>query len=225
ALWVLFTWLNSRGKFMFLHCVALNKAEVTEPWNKFAQEGNSLFVFRIVLGLIGMIVFLPSLIIATVMIFGMLLHGSFLLGGIMMAIGFGVLFLTAGILLALVKKLTTDFVVPIMFLRGKNCLDAWKEFWGLLTTNITEFLLYVLFQIVLAIVIGLMILLVVLATCCVAGCFMALPYLGTVILLPVFIFKRAYSVHYFAQYGPAYNVFPPTAPPPSPGPIPPPMPG
>src|SRR5690348_7325494 len=28
ALWLVFTWLNSRGKFMFLHCVALDKAEV-----------------------------------------------------------------------------------------------------------------------------------------------------------------------------------------------------
>lgn len=181
-------------------------------------------MFRIVLGLIGMVVYLPSLIIATVMIVGMIAHGSFLLGGILMAIGFGFLFLVAGILFALIEKFTTDFVVPIMFLRAKTCLEAWKDFWGLLTTHITEFALYVLFQIVLAIVIGLMILLVVLVTCCVAGCFMAIPYIGTVILLPIFIFKRAYSIHYLAQYGPAYNVFPPGAPPQFPGTVPPTMP-
>ena len=29
-------WLSSRGKFMFLHCVALDKAEVAEPWSKLA---------------------------------------------------------------------------------------------------------------------------------------------------------------------------------------------
>ena len=40
GLGLLFLWLNSRGKFMFLHCVALNRAEVTEPWNKFAPEAN-----------------------------------------------------------------------------------------------------------------------------------------------------------------------------------------
>jgi len=28
VLWVLFTWLGSRGDFMFLHCVAQNRAEV-----------------------------------------------------------------------------------------------------------------------------------------------------------------------------------------------------
>ena len=34
-----------------------------------------------------------------------------------------------------------------------------------------------------------------------------LSRLGTVLLLPVIMFKRAYSLHYLAQYGPAYNVF------------------
>ena len=33
TLGILFLWLNCRGKFMFLHCVALNRAEVLEPWN------------------------------------------------------------------------------------------------------------------------------------------------------------------------------------------------
>ncbi|HEU5396640.1 MAG TPA: hypothetical protein VFV81_05690, partial [Verrucomicrobiae bacterium] len=48
--WLLILWLNSRGKFMFLHCVALNRAEVAEPWARFEPAGNSLFGFRIVLG-------------------------------------------------------------------------------------------------------------------------------------------------------------------------------
>jgi hypothetical protein len=42
---------------------------------------------------------------------------------------------------------------------------------------------------------------------------MALPYLGTVLLLPVLVFKRSYSTYFLAQFGPAYNVFPPAAPP------------
>src|SRR6476646_9616435 len=59
ALGFLFIWLNCRGKFMFLHCVALNKAEVGVPWNKYAREANSLFWFRLALALIGMAIFLP----------------------------------------------------------------------------------------------------------------------------------------------------------------------
>ena len=50
---VVLCWLRSRGQFMFVHCVAGNKAEVAVPWNKFSRHGNSLFLFRIVIGLIG----------------------------------------------------------------------------------------------------------------------------------------------------------------------------
>ena len=61
ALWLVILWLSSRGNFMFLHCVALDKAEVGEPWNKFGREANSLFWFRLGLGLIGMVLMLPML--------------------------------------------------------------------------------------------------------------------------------------------------------------------
>ena len=53
VLWLVFSWLRSRGQFMFVHCVAGNKAEVVVPWNKFAGHGNSLFLFRIIMGLIN----------------------------------------------------------------------------------------------------------------------------------------------------------------------------
>jgi len=73
--------------------------------------------------------------------------------------------------------------------------------------------LYILFSIVLAIVVGMLVLLFMLVTCCFC-CLLLVPYLGAVILLPVLIFKRAYPLYYFAQYGPQYDVFPPPAAPP-----------
>jgi len=74
-------------------------------------------------------------------------------------------------------------------------------------------------------VIGFIVVAAVLVTCCIAGCLLALPYLGTVLLLPVLVFKRGYSIHYLAQYGPDYDVFAPGEPPvatvpaPSPRPV------
>ena len=35
---------------MFLHCVALDKAEVAEPWHKLPNEANSLFLVPAGLG-------------------------------------------------------------------------------------------------------------------------------------------------------------------------------
>ena len=135
ALGLLILWLSSRGRFMFLHCVALDKAEVAEPWSKFEREANSLFWFRLVLGLIGMVLMLPLLGGIALMIVRMVLRGEPDVGGILLAAVLGLIFFATAIVFALINKFTEDFVVPILFLRGGKCLAAWKEFWGLLADN------------------------------------------------------------------------------------------
>jgi hypothetical protein len=212
ALGMLVLWLNSRGKFLFLHCVALNKAEVGVPWQKFAREGNSLFWFRFVVGLAGALICLPLVGTIAIIIVRMVHRGEPNVGGILLACGLVLVLFVLGVCLALIQKFTVDFVVPIMFLRGAKCSAAWREFSGLLTAHVGYFALYVLFQILLKMVIGMIVFVIVIVTCCCAGCFMALPYLGTVLLLPVLIFKRAYSVYFLTQFGAAYGVFPPAPP-------------
>lgn len=210
-------WLNSRGKFMFLHCVALDKAEVEVPWTKYAAASNSLFWFRLVLSLAGMVVLLPVLIVAGVDIARMVLAGEPDYAGVLLAVGLVLILIFLSIVFALIHKFTRDFVVPIMFLRGGTCTAAWKEFWGLLVSNPGKFTLYILFQIVLGMAIGALVVAAFIATCCIACCLAMLPFVGTVVLLPVLIFKRAYSLYYLAQYGPQYDVFPPPA---TPAPVP-----
>ncbi|HUC84048.1 MAG TPA: hypothetical protein VL970_02565 [Candidatus Acidoferrales bacterium] len=201
-------WLNSRGKFMFLHCVALDKAEVEAPWRQYAAQGNSLFWFRLVVSLIGMALCLPLVIFLVAGIIRMVMQGAPDMAGVMTALGLFLGLVLVGVPLALIRKFTADFVVPIMYLRGGTCTGAWGEFWRLLAKNPGLFTVYILFQIVLAIAIGFIVLAAVLVTCCIAGCFLALPFIGTVLLLPVLIFKRSYSLFYLAQYGPEYDVFP-----------------
>ena len=206
--WLLIVWLSSRGKFMFLHCVALDRAEVEVPWTKFAGTGNSLFKFRLVLGLIGMVIMLPLLVFIVLTILRMVLQGEPDVAGVLSAIGLGLVFFGLSLLFALIHKFLVDFVVPIMFLRCGTCLAAWREFYALLSANPGKFTVYILFQIVLAMAIGALVVVVVLVTCCIAGCLMALPFVGTVLLLPVLIFKRAYPLYYLSQFGPQYDVFP-----------------
>jgi hypothetical protein len=193
---------------MFLHCVALDRAEVVVPWHKYASQGNSLFLFRILLGLIGAVVCLPLVAVIIMSILRMAQRGEPSVAGILMCVGIVLVMVAVAIVLTLIEKLTKDFVVPIMFLRGVGWRKGWREFWGLLSGNVGHFILYILFQIVLALAIGAIVLVVVLATCCIAGCLLALPYLGTVLFLPVLVFSRAYSLHYLAQFGREYDVFP-----------------
>lgn len=224
AIWAVFLWLGSRGKFMFLHCVALNVAEVDVPWRKYAAVANSLFRFRLGIGLIGMIMCLPMIVLMLIDIFRMVLAGEPDMPGILMAAGLFLALMFLGLVFGLIHKFTTDFVVPIQFLRGSMCMAAWREFWSLLAANPGRFTVYILFQIVLGMAIGALVLAAFVVTCCIACCLSRLPFVGTVLLLPVLIFKRAYPLYYLAQYGPQYDVFPklaePPGAPPGPGPLP-----
>ncbi len=60
VLGIVLTWLSSRGKFMFLDNVVHDKAEVTKPWHEFSKQGNSLFLWRLVYGLICLVIIILS---------------------------------------------------------------------------------------------------------------------------------------------------------------------
>ena len=98
-------------------------------------------------------------------------------------------------------------------------MQAWSECARLVSAHAGTFILYLLFQLVLHLAIGIMVIAAILITCCIAGCLLALPYIGTVLMLPLLVFLRAYSNLYLAQFGPEFNVFDRT-PPQAPNPIP-----
>ena len=194
---------------MFLHCVALNVGEVKVPWSKYANQANSLFLFFLVLSILGFVCFIPMIVLIIFMAISMANNGMAVPIGILTIACAVFVMIIVGILFALVSKFTNDFVVPIMYLQRKTCMEAWREFKELLSANKGLFALYILFHIALSIVIGMIIFAIVIATCCCAGCLFAIPYIGTVLLLPILVFKRSYSLYYLAQYGRALNVFVP----------------
>jgi len=208
AIGVVICWLSSRGKFMFLHCVAQNKAEVKIPWRKFRQQGNSLFVFRLVAVIIAAVCIA---VLAGAMIFLIILisgnKGGVIAPAVVGLVSVISLLIAVSIFMALLMKFTKDFVVPIMFLGTIRCMDGWRQFLKILSVNKARFALYILFQIVIGMAIGGIILAAAVCTCCCACCFMAIPYIGTVVLLPLLIFSRAYSVFYLSQYGAELDVF------------------
>jgi hypothetical protein len=209
VLWLVFTWLSSRGRFMFLHCVAENKAEVKVPWTKFRQHANSLFLFRIVLGLIGFAVTgLPVLLLVGFIIIMIASEGPVLIG-VLGGVVISLIIIALIITFSLIGKFTMDFVVPIMFLRTTSCRAGWREFLRVLSSNKGRFFLYILFQIVIGIAIGAIIMTGMCITCCCAACILAIPYIGTVLMLPLLVFKRAYSLLYLGQFGPELDVFSP----------------
>ena len=71
---LLVLWVSSRGKFVFLDDVLYDRAEIAEPWRRYRKAGNSLFAFRLVAALIG--------IVAAIVVVG---------AGVWLAVGWGAL--------------------------------------------------------------------------------------------------------------------------------------
>lgn len=202
-------WLQSRGQFMFLHCVARNVAQVKYPWTRYASQANSLFVFKLILWLIGMVsslIFIIPIILLLIPMFRSdfeyVIFAQFVP---IIFLGMGLGFL--GMIFGLVGTLTKDFVVPVMYLRGCTLVQGWRAFWQLCRENIVKFILFLLFLLVVNIAISAIVLMLIVVTCCCAACFLAIPYIGTVLLLPLLVWRRAYSALFFAQFGPEFDVF------------------
>jgi len=204
GLWLLIAWLNSRGRFMFLYCVAQNKAEVKNPWHQFGQHGDRLFAFRVVVGIIAILMSLLFTAIIVIPIFVVKTNLALSIAGGVIG---GLLLFISAIIFMIVGKFTKDFAVPVMYLRTPSAVAAWRILLDLLAFNKGRFVLYILFQIVIGIAIGSIVIATICLTCGCACCLLAIPFVGTVLLLPVLVFQRSYSLFYLAQYGPEFNAF------------------
>lgn len=207
VLWLVFTWLSSRGQFMFLHCVAHNRAEIKNPWRRFRDHANSLFVFRIVLFLVGFIMIIVPVVFMIILIIMTASTGAPSVGPILGLVFLVLCVIFISICLGVVGSFTMNFVVPIMFLRTTSIRAAWREFLDILSINKGRFLLYLLFQFVIGIAIAAIVFMGLCFTCCCLICVLMIPVVGTVVLLPILIFKRAYSLFYLRQYGSHLDVF------------------
>ncbi len=96
-----------------------------------------------------------------------------------------------------------------MYLHNAPVMPAWRIVRAeVLAGKLGTIILYFLMKIVLAIAIGVVGLIATCLTCCLA----VIPYLGTVILLPLYVFKRCYPVCFLEQLGPSWKFFPPDPP-------------
>jgi len=112
-----------------------------------------------------------------------------------------------------------------MYCRRCGALAALREVAKLVTSYPVPFLLYVLFSIVLAVAGAILSCVITCVTCCIAS----IPYIGTVVLLPLYTFYYAFTLLFLRQFGPEYDVWanipsltaaaPPEAPPTDPPPL------
>jgi hypothetical protein len=206
-LWILFIWLSSRGAFMFLDNVVHNRAEIKKPWGEFRTAGNSVFLWRLIYGLVCFIIII-LFIIFFLAGFGLLyltsLHNipvSYLVVG-------GILFILIIITMMYISMFLNNFVIPIMYKQKVKVLAGWSILLKLFNNNSGNFIVYGLFLFLLHIATFIIVMIGGVLTCCIGFLLIIIPYINAVILLPISYTFRAYSIEFLKQFGSDYDVFP-----------------
>ena len=215
-------WLQARGRFMLLDGVVHDRGAVKAPWEEYRNEANGAFRFKLV---VAGLTFIAFLLIGGL---GLLLNWDQIGSGDFRPVSWGLFAVFGGVLALvglaalLIDVFLDDFVVPAMYARRIGVMEGWAAVRSeVLAPQPGAVALYLGMKILIAIVSTAIVFALVIATFCTAACLLAIPYVGTVLLLPLIVFKRCYSLYFLEQLGGPWRLIPdaPVAPrPPEPPP-------
>jgi hypothetical protein len=196
---VLFAWLRARGRFILVDCIVRNRAAIVEPWKEFRAEGNSFFLFSL---LVVLAIIVVIVIAGLGLIVPFIPWGDQAQPGVAFWIGLS-LFVFVAVCLTFVWALASQLMVPIMYRQRCPARLAFAQAVDLVSSHPGPILLYVLFLLLLAVAVIMISCAVTCVTCCIA----AIPYVGTVILLPIPVALGAFSLLFLRQFGSDYDVW------------------
>ncbi len=85
-------------------------------------------------------------------------------------------------------------------------MEAWRAFLPLLRANFAEFVAFGLVMLLAFVAAFLSIVAAVVATCCSLSLLLAVPYLNSILLLPLTTLYRLYTIEFLEQYGPDFAI-------------------
>lgn len=168
---ILFAIVGALMEFVFIESLRSMEVHVRRYSKENLWRALHLLGFRFVVSILFGIVGIIGVVVIALLTIGTLeelaaVSIGLMIGGILLAIGYYMLY-------AVVMRLTTEFVAPIMLLEERGILSAWKRFWPTLTGSWKEYLVYVILiaivQIALGIAVGILAL--------IAGVIVAIPVL------------------------------------------------
>jgi len=208
---IVWAWVSARGRFMFTDCIVKNRGAIAEPWHEYRREGNSYFLFSLVVGFCALVVF-AIIGLCMWLLFGGMFEGDDSAGPSVLFVVVAAVLVLFWVVLSLLFAVVSSFMVPVMYRRRCMAREAFFDVAKLIAANPGPFFLFVLFGIALFIALGIIGTVIACVTCCVG----ALPYVSTVILLPAIVWLGAYKLLFIRQFGDAYDVWATVAPPPPP---------
>jgi hypothetical protein len=205
---VLLLWVSCRGKFIFLDNVAHHRTTIAEPWRRFKRQGDSLFVWY--LGFWFLVI--AAVILLSLPFLGTLAlvwsESDFRLPALGALLVLGLVLLPVILAMIYVRILLHHFVVPLMHRYDLTATAAWGRFLPLLRREAGHFIAYGIFLMALWFAVMIACMTAGIATCCVGFVVLALPYVSSVVLLPVLVTFRAIGPEFLAQFGPEFAVLP-----------------
>jgi hypothetical protein len=204
VIWALVLWLRCRGIFMMIDGLAHNRGLVKDPWRRYREAGNSLFVFNLILSLLASGLMLLALGVAGLVAWPDIVDQTFGKSAIWGIIILVVAWPLIGVNAVIIEMLLIDFIAPTMYIHNLRVRPAWKLWYReVFKGHFWKLTLFYLMKMVLALAVGMATVLAICATCCIV----LLPYIGTVILLPAFVFMRCYTLYFLEQFGEPWRLF------------------
>jgi hypothetical protein len=208
VLFVVLVWLSSRGMFMFLDNVVHNRSLIVKPWRDFETLGDSLFIWRLVFSIISFIISMGFTVVAFFVARNIYFRGNGFFSYLMLILAGLLIGLLLFLIIGYIWMFLNNFVVPIMYKSGLTVNDAWRIFLMLLGRHPWHFILYGFFIFGLYILVAIGIVICGLITCCCGFILLMIPYIGSVLMLPISVTFRALSLEFLEQFGDEYKIFP-----------------
>ena len=191
-------WVSARGKFIFTDCIVRNRGAIAEPWREFRKEGNSLFLFS----LLALVAWFLLVGLASIPLWSSFVFRGVPPEGIGLFVGVGLLAI-ALIITGIFFNVIMLFMVPAMYRRRCGALEGFNAALAATAAHPGPVILYLLFRVVLWVGVISISCVATCATCCIA----AIPYLGTVILLPLYVLLSSYLLLFVRQFGNDFDVW------------------
>jgi hypothetical protein len=206
---IVLLWVFSRGQFVFLEAVARDRKAIVEPWRTYREQGNSLFLWRLLFSLAFFGCFL--LVLAAVFYAGF--HGRIPtsmedVAWVPLVLIVVSVWLPAVLISIYLTHFLHHFIVPIMYRDRLKTNAAWRKFLPLFTRRPFAFLLYGLFVFGLHILLSIATVVAMCLTCCLLLCVLVIPFVGVVALLPVHYTLRGLGPEFLRQFGDEYSLWP-----------------
>lgn len=197
--WVILAFLRARGNVIVIDDLARERAALSKPWSELSSQANQLWALHVSFGfvvgtIVVVVIGLPLAIAVTRALDGTQAIAVGFATGSLIVVG-----LFAAFVIGVVVAVIDDLVAPLMVLRQTGMQEAAAELGDLVRVAPLAFVIYLVARVLISLVIAAVASVLSCSTC---GAASILPFAGTLLLLPLLLGVRAFTLEFLGQLSP-----------------------